>query len=245
MSSLKTVDGPSMAFRAYCLDCKRFHDIRINPDVSLINEMSSWEAKHRGHRIEFQSKDRDIPKNLEDSKFEKTPWWLDFKENTNFQFAYSSAVDMTFTSLNSLASDSSLLAGASALAVDNGASSVPLEIAISGVIKNNSTAPDANDCDIYTYAALDDVPTYPDTMDGTDSAKTVTTYKILNSGFKLLKALQISATGSQINPIAPVALSTLYGVMPRYWSIWVVHNCTQALNASGHKITYKGVYVVG
>lgn len=249
MSTLKTADGPTMALRAYCLDCKRFHDIRTAPGTPLVQEMSSWEYKHRGHRIEFQSRGVDIPRDLDDTLFEKLgnePWWLKFKENTDFKFAFVSNVDMTFTSLNSLASDTSLLAGASALAVDNGASSVPLEIAVSGYIKNSGTTPTVNrEIDVYGYAALDGVPTYPDTMDGTDATKTVSSSKILNSGFRLITSMLIEATADQVNPFAPVGLTSLFGVMPRLWSIFVVHNSGQSIKASGNKVSYKGVYVTG
>jgi hypothetical protein len=121
----KTLDQPMMLFRAYCLDCKRFHDVRTDPGTGMVREMSSWEYKHRGHRIEFSTPRRFIPGDLIDAHFETTgqaPWWLDFKPNANFQFAFVAATNMTITSLDSLASDTNLLAGASSLAVDNGAS---------------------------------------------------------------------------------------------------------------------------
>jgi hypothetical protein len=231
--------------RAYCLDCKMFHDIKTHPGTPLIKEMASWEYKHRGHKIEFVSPERYIHKNLDDSNIEVTPWWLGFKENTNFQLSFVASTNMTFTSLNSLASDTNLLAGASALAVDNGATGVPLEIGISGLIKLGSSPTVNREIDTYAYAAIDDVPTYPDTMAGTDATKTVTTIQILNTGFKLIQSMLTPATSAQVIPFAPVALSALFGVMPRYWSVWVVHNTGVNLAASGHQITYKGVYVQG
>lgn len=235
-----------VSLRAYCLDCKMFHDIKTHPGTPLVKEMASWEYKHRGHKIEFVSPERYIPRNLDDSSIEQTPWWLGFKENTNFQLAFVASTNMTFTSLNSLASDTNLLAGASALAVDNGATGVPLEIGISGYVKNSGSTPTANrEIDIYAYAALDDSLTYPDTLDGTDATKTITTVNILNSGLKLVQSILIAATASQVNPMAPVALSSLFGVMPRYWSLWVVHNSGQSINASGNNFAYKGVYVQG
>lgn len=249
MSTLKSGNGPTMAFRAFCLDCETFHNIRTFPGTPLIREMESWEYKHRGHRIEFSSQDRDIPRDLDDSEFEKigrAPWWLNFKENNNFQFAFVASVNMTFTSLNSLGSDASLLAGASALAVDNGATGCPLEIGISAFIKNNSSAPTGGkEIDIFAYAAIDDVPTYPDTLAGTDALKTITTAAIQNTGMRQITSLIIAATGNQINPMCPAALSALFGVMPRYWSVYVVHNSGNALNSAGNQFTYKGVYVQG
>lgn len=217
-----------MNLRAYCLDCRHFHD--CNPDSSIMKEMADWDYKHKGHRIEFSSK-------------------LDvegFKRNTDFKLAFVASTDLTFTSLNSLASDTALLAGASAAAVDNGATGVPYEIGVSGYIKNSGSTPTVNrEIDIYAYAALNDVPEWPDTLDGTDSTKTITTTNLLNSGLKLLQSMTIAATANQINAFAPVALSALFGVMPRKWSIFVVHNSGQAINSSGNKISYKGVYIQG
>lgn len=245
----KVSDVPTMALRAYCLDCKRFHDIRVQPGDELVKEMASWEYKHRGHRIEFSSKDRQIPRDLDDSQYERLgvgPWWLEFKENNNFQFAFNASANMTFTSLVSLASDTNLLAGASALAIDNGATNVALEIGVSALVKNGSVAPTASrEIDIYAYAAIDDIPTYPDTLLGTDATKTITTTNILNSGLRLMTSIFVAATANQVNPMAPVALSSMFGVMPRYWSVFVVHNIAQALATSGHQFTYKGVYVQG
>jgi len=249
MSEILTQNAVEVYLRAYCHKCKTFHDIKTSPGTPLVKEMESWEYKHRGHEIEFVSPKRRVPAGLDDKLFQETnqtPWFLDYKENTDFKLAFVSAVNMTFTSLNSLASDTNLLAGASALAVDNGSTGVPLEIGVSGYIKNSGTTPTASrEIDVYGYAALDDVPTYPDTLDGTDATKTITTTAILDSGLVLVKSMLIAATASQVNPFSPVALSSLFGVMPRYWSIFVVHNSGQSINASGNKVAYKGVYVQG
>jgi hypothetical protein len=249
MSTLKTVDGPTMSFRALCLDCKTFHDIRIAPGTPLVREMASWEYKHRGHRIEFNSRDRDIPRDFDDALYErigKAPWFLDFKQNNNFQFAFVNSVDMTYTSLDNLASDATLLAGASALAVDNGATACPLEIGITAKIKNNATPPSGGtSIEIFAYTAMDDTPTYPDTLDGADDLKTITTALIQNSCMQLMRSLTVSGTGSQVNPMSLIALGALFGVMPRYWSVFIAHSCGQPINTSGNKVTYKGVYVQG
>lgn len=239
-----------MDLRAYCHDCEKFHDIKTSPGTPLLQEMNSWEYKHRGHNIEFISRKRKIPKNFNDTVYEdlgKAPWFVDgYKENTNFQIAFVAASALTFTSLASLSSDSSLLAGASSAAVDNGASSVPLEIALMGAIKNGTSPTGTREIDVYAYAGLtDSTVTYPDTIDGTDAAKTITTINILNSGLRLVQSLLTSATSAQFNPYAPIALSSLFGVMPRYWGMWAVHNTGVNLASSGHITNYKGVYVVG
>ena len=233
------------------MDCQRFHRVRTDPGNGLLQEMNSWEYKHRGHRIEFTSPRRIVPRDLDDSEFERRgagPWWLErFRENANFQISFVASANLTFTSLNSLASSSTLLAGASALAIDNGASGAPLEIGISALIKNHSTAPSANtEIDVYAYTTIDDTPTYPDTLLGTDAAKTITTANMTNSGLRLLLSMNVATTANQVNPMAPVALAAAFGGwMPRLWSIFVVHNMGQIVNASGNQVTYKGLFEAG
>jgi hypothetical protein len=255
MSSLKTVPQPLLHFRAFCLDCKKFHDAEVECGTPMIREMESWQYKHAGHEVEFNSRYRKVPRDIDDSLFEakgEAPWWLNphfhgFTENTNFQFSFNASINLTYTSLNSLATDANLLAGASSLVVDNGPTAANLEIGIKALVKNNgSSNPTAGkEIDLYTYDAIDDIPTYPDTIAGTDALKTITTANILTSGFRLMASLFVAATQNQVNPMASVALSQLYGVMPRYWGVFVVHNSGQALNASGNQCTYKGVYVAG
>lgn len=248
----KALEKPMVRMRAYCLTCapRRYHEIVTEPGTPMLREMNSWEYKHRGHNIQFSTPERLIPRDLDDSQFVAVgaaPWWLEFQPNANFQLAFVPATNMTFTSLNSLASDTSLLAGASALAIDNGSTGAPLEIGVSGYIVNNTgAAPTVNkEIDVYAYAALDDTPTYPDTLLGTDAIKTITTANILNSGLVLLASMNLAATTSQVNPFRPVGLTSLFGVMPRYWSIFVVHNSGQTIAASGNRVTAKGVYQVG
>jgi len=229
-----------MAFRAYCLDCKRFHDIRTTPGTPLIREMTSWEYKHRGHRIEFSSRNRNLRGVKESSR------WLDFKENVNFQFAFQASVNMTYTSLVSLASDTLILSGAEALAVDNGATGAPLEIGVSGFIKNGSGSPSSGrSIQINAVAAIDDTPTWPDTLTGADNLKTITSSQIEGGCMYLITSLAVAITANQVNPFAPIGLTGVFGFMPRYWTIFIAQNSGIALASSGHQVTYKGVYVQG
>lgn len=251
MSTVKSIGGPLVQLRAACLDCKVRHDIQVKPGTEFLREMDEWQHKHWGHRIEFASPRREIPRDLDDSEFERqgrAPWWLEhelFKPNANIKTAYASSTAMTFTSLNSLASSSTLLAGASALAVDN-TSNLYLEYGLDGFIKNNTgSAPTVGtEIDTYLYRAYDDTPTYPDTLLGTDAAKTITTTNILNNGLKQVSSNTVAATTSQINPVDAGAISGYFnGLTPSLWSVFVVHNSGQSLAASGNVFTYKGTYI--
>lgn len=250
MTSMKTLDGPKIHLTAQCLDCRVLHEIApVSPGASFLREMDEWSQKHLGHRIEFFSPKRDIPVDLNDRSWNKigiAPWWLEhqeFKHNANVKIAYSASSAMTWTSLNSLAT-STTLAGASALAVDN-TSGAYLDYSLAGLIKNHSSAPAAGaEISIWAYRAYDDTPTYPDTMAGTDAAKTVTTINILYTGFKPVANIVTAATINQFNPFDLGAISALWGgVTPKIWSLWLTHNSGVILNASGHVVSYSGSYI--
>lgn len=253
MPTLKTLDGPEIELVCACLDCRVKHAERV-PAISqhqgFLRLLDEWENKHGGHATEYYSPRRHIPRDLDDSVFEQegiAPWWLDFdgfKENSNIKIAYASSVAMTFTSVNSLATDTNLLAGASALAVDN-SSNLYLDYTIAGLIKNNtSSAPTAGqEIDVYAYRGYDDTPTYPDTLAGTDALKTITTSNILNTLGRLVASMKVAATTSQVNPFDGGSVAALWGGhLPKLWSIFVVHNSGQALAASGNSVSYRGAY---
>jgi hypothetical protein len=253
MSSIKTM-GPSPLIRltAQCLDCRLRHEIPpVLPGAPFLREMDEWAQKHHGHRIEFFSPQRDIPRDLDDRIWDKlgeAPWWLEhaeFKHNANIKLAWAASVAMTFTSVNSLASSAGLVAGASALAVNNN-TNLYLDYMLAGFLKNNaSSAPTVNtEIDVWVYRAYDDTPTYPDTLAGTDAAKTITTTNILYSGCKQVAGMVVAATTNQVNPFDAGAISGYWnGVTPKLWSVFVVHNSGQALNGSGNTVSYQGSYL--
>src|SRR5262249_38328050 len=125
---------------------------------------------------------------------------LGYLPNASVKLSYASSVAYTYTSVNSLASDSTLLAGAQSLKVDN-TSNLYLDYYLAGFYKNNaSVAPTVDtEIDVWGYRAYDDTPTYADTLDGTDAAKTLTTAKIRNSALIALAQMIISATTNQVN----------------------------------------------
>lgn len=255
MSTLKTIDGPQILFACACLDCKKKHveSVPLLGQFSgMLRLMDEWENKHRGHRNEYWSPRRDVPVDLDDSLFERmglAPWWLNalagFGENANIKIAYASSAAFTFTSVNSLATDTNLLAGASALAVDNATSVLYLDYGIKGFYKNNaSVAPTAGQQIVtYGYGSYEDTPTYPDTLAGTDATKTITTSNILNTLGVLLATNIVAATTSQVNPFDAGSVAAAWGgLLPKLLSIFTVHNSGQALAASGNAVYYTGAY---
>lgn len=257
MSSLKTVPGGvEVDMRAECHGCQRYHDIRCHPD-QMIAQMSSWEYKHAGpncdvtytkqrHRIA-----RDVAllfSNMFNPQ-DAPPWFLntnEYKENVNFQLAFNASSNLTFTSINSLASDTNLLAGASSAVVDNGASGTLLDLGLTGLVKaGSSTLTASREIDLYVWSKIDD-STYPDTITGSDATITITSTNVLNAGLVLAKSVTPDTTTNRIYPIASMSLAALFGsFLPRYWGVWVVQNTAVALASSGHQITQKQSYVVG
>jgi hypothetical protein len=253
MSTTKTIGAkPLIHLVAQCLDCRVRHEIApVAHGTPFLREMDEWSQKHIGHRIEFFSPQRNIPRDLDDKAWMsagEAPWWLahaEFRPNANIKLAWAASVAMTFTSVNSLASSSTLVAGASALAVDN-TSNLYLDYLLGGFYKNNtsSTPTVSTEIDTWLYRAFDDTPTYPDTMAGTDAIKTVTTTNILYTFGKQCSSITVAATQSQVNNFDAGAVSAYFGgLTPKLWSVFTVHNSGQTLASSGNTVSYQGSYL--
>jgi len=92
---------------------------------------------------------------------------------------------------------------------------------------------------------MDDTPTYPDVMDGTDSDETLTSAGVGQGFLKLAASLVVDATTSnRAYAFGPVAVAPLFGgALPPRWSVFVSHNTGVALNstAGNHFIKFIGV----
>lgn len=161
----------------------------------------------------------------------------------NVKTAYGAASNLTIT-LASLASDTNLLAGQASTAVDE-SSAGNLDELLAGFIANGTTPTAGKEIDVYVYGSIDDVPTYPDGITGTNAANTMTSVNILNSGLKLAASMTITANTGEKNYFGPISVRSLFGgILPKKWGVFVVHNSVSALNATGgnHQITNTPVY---
>lgn len=153
---------------------------------------------------------------------------------------YGTPADLTIT-LASLASSSTLVAGRESTVVDNRTDEY-LDALVSGYIKAG-TSPTAGNIEVWVYAQLDDTPTYPDVMDGTDSDETCTSRDVMFAGMRLGARIATTTTTDFVYPIAPFSVAALFGgQMPRRWGAFVTHSMVAALNASGHKLQYAPVH---
>jgi len=231
----------------YCHTCKLWHRPQPCTPEHFGQEVWEWHAKHPGHAFEFLSPKRRLPARLKDWLWQKlgvAPWWLDYRENTNFKLQFAASAALTCT-LASLASSATFVAGREATAIDNGTNRY-IDYELGAKITTGTTSTVDKEIRIYGYSCLNpDTPTYPDTITGTDSAVTLTSTYTLDGGFLLMGATSNSATSNIGYPIKCLRLAQAFGMAPHRWGLFIAHSTVAALHATGgnHVITQTGVYL--
>jgi hypothetical protein len=156
---------------------------------------------------------------------------------TTLKPIYGASAALTIT-LNALASDTNLLAGRSSSVVDN-TSNLSVDELITGVIKTGTTPTVSTNVLIYAWGILDDTPTYPDTVTGSDANTTLTSANVQQSGaFKLAAVITVDATTGRTYPFSFSLAALFGGNMPKKWGVYVVHNNVAALNAAGNVVSH-------
>lgn len=163
------------------------------------------------------------------------------------KYPSTSSVDLTIT-LASLASGSSgvFTAGQESTAVDN-TTNVDVDHLLSGKITTGTSPTASRSINVYAYANLSSssgTPTYPDVLDGTDSAETFTSANVMNSAVKFVANMVIDNTSDRAYYFGPVSVASLFGgVLPKFWGVYVAHDTAVNLNstAGNHKISYERI----
>lgn len=156
---------------------------------------------------------------------------------TTLKPVYGASSALTTTNLQSLATSSTLLAGWSSAVQDN-TTNLSMDELITGTFKMGTTPTVSTIIEIWAWSILDDTPTYPDTITGTESLKTLTsTNTKLAGGFKWCESITIDATSAAVYPFAFSLANAFGGYMPKKWGLWVVHNNVVTWAASGNVIT--------
>lgn len=152
---------------------------------------------------------------------------------------YGSSVSFTVTSLASLATDTNLLAGWQSAVVDN-TTNLYIDETVSAQIKVGSSAPTVNTTvEIWIYSVLDDTPTYPDTITGSQGTVTLTSTNTKNAGLRLGTTITIDATANRIYSVAPFSVAALFGGnMPQKWGAYISQNTGVALGTT-QVVTHK------
>lgn len=158
--------------------------------------------------------------------------------------AYAASANLTVTNLASIATSATWVAGWTSAYIDN-SSNLYQDYLITGVIKvGTDTA--STEVRIYLYAEMDD-STAPDVFssgtEGTEGTATIRDTNTRESAFVLAHVLTTSGTDDEVYPIRPFSVASRFGgVCPRKFALFVTHNTGNNLYASGHQLTYKGVY---
>lgn len=136
--------------------------------------------------------------------------------------------------LASLASSATWVLGRESASVDN-TTTLAVDYLVSGKITVGTTPTANTTIEVWVIAPIEDTPTWPDVFLGTDTEKTVTNRQMLYSCGALAHVISIVATTSDIDyPIKPFSVASLFnGIMPPQFSLFVTHNCTAALHATG------------
>ncbi|MDO9313389.1 MAG: hypothetical protein Q7T97_02450 [Burkholderiaceae bacterium] len=109
------------------------------------------------------------------------------------------------------------------------------------------TTPTAN-TQINVYVWGSDVSlatTAIDTLDGTDSAETLTNTGVLYSALRLLAVITVTAATSDISyDFPPSSVAARFGgAMPKFWGLYVAHSTGVNLHATGgnHFFEFVGI----
>jgi hypothetical protein len=161
----------------------------------------------------------------------------------SLKIAYSADIDLDVTNLHSIASSATWVAGWESDAIDN-SSNLYLDYLVSGKIALGNSAT-AGQIRVYVVAPVDDAPTWPDVMDGTDSVETWTTTTIRDGAAKLGAALETRADPGtdDVYFIAPFSVAALFGgVCPEKFVLFIAHSTGVNLAAAGSAVVARGIY---
>jgi hypothetical protein len=229
---------------AYCWTCLHRHRLGRTPQ-GFTAELWEWEVKHRGHAYEFLSPSRRIPPRFDDEVYETAgaaPWWLALKENANVKIAYAASAALTMT-LDGLASSPTFVLGQESTAIVN-TSDLYIDGRLTARVRTGTTPTVDTEIRLYGYAALDDTPTYPDTITGANGTRTLTSAYILDGALILVGATAVSATSNITYPIRCLTVAEAFGVHPKRFGLFGTHNGVNALHATGpHVVSYIGAYI--
>lgn len=157
--------------------------------------------------------------------------------------SYSSNTTITISPA-SLGTSSTFVAGRESTEVDNTTNKY-VDALVSGKVTVGTTPTASTQIAVYVWGAHTSLATTAlDTLDGTDSAETLTNTGILNA-LRLGATVQVPATTSDIGYIIlPFSVAALFGgVMPKFWGLFLAHNTGVNLNstAGNHVFEYVGI----
>jgi hypothetical protein len=160
---------------------------------------------------------------------------------------YAASNALVTTNLQSLATSSSLLAGWQSGVQDN-TTTLYVDVMVSAQFKTGTTVTANSTIEVWAYGILDDTPTYPDTITGSEGTVTLNSLNTKNAGLVQIAQITVDSTASRAYAMSPRGLAQYFnGHLPKKYGFYVVHNTGSALASSGNIITladpiqYQGV----
>jgi hypothetical protein len=165
---------------------------------------------------------------------------------STYKPAYTASATITIAPEN-VASSSTFAAGVESTAISN-LSNLFADALVSGKWTAGTTPTVNTHVQIWVYAPISDdltTPAYPDAIDGTSSAETMTSAGVLRGALRLAATLDVdSTTSNREYPCAPFSVAALFGGrMPTRWGLYISHNTGVNSNstAGNHSWSYIGI----
>ena len=211
-----------------CWDCEKTHTLPLDVRQALASAEGFF-SRHEGHTVNW---------------FEQPGVAGLWTPNADVKDAYGASADYTI-SLASLATSATLVAGQEGTAVSNTTNLFDNYI-VQGKITTGTTPTVDKTIEVHLYGSTTDTPVYPDVLDGTDSAETLTSVNVKKGALRLLDRLFVDATSDRAYPFGPVGIAQFFGwIVPKNHGLFVTHDTAVNLNATGtnHVLSYAGHFV--
>ncbi len=160
----------------------------------------------------------------------------------DIKLAYNAPTTVTMT-LASLASSSTRLVGRESQAISN-SSTLAFDTLVAGKVTTGTSPTADRRIEVWLYGSVDG-SVYPDTLTGTDSARTITTANIKRSGLKLAAVMLTDSTSNRQYSWGPLSVAELFGgILPVQWGVFITHDTGVNLHATGsnHYVYQKSVF---
>lgn len=217
-----------------CHTCHRSHPLKREADPE--QKIRDFAYNHKGHKVDVVDlKDFAVDANV-----------VRYLPNADIKIAYVATATITCgLATTPLASSATFVLGRETAAQDNGTNKY-VDSRLSGKV-TVGTGPTTNtQIRVYSFAAADDTPTWPDVFDGTDSDETLTSVGVGAGFLKLVSMMPVDSTTSDRTYwfTGWRSLFDLFGFQPQDWGVFVTHNTGVALNstAGNHFIKVDQVY---
>lgn len=246
---------------AVCHTCQRWH--KIETDVAGFHRAAwDWYAKHdpRSHEIEFVSRERRLPKGLDERAYSRAdiePWFLAYRENADIKLAYGSETTMTIRpdldsadAGNGMESSTTFTAGRGSAGVDNrNTGTFFVDVAVVGKTKFNTNPTAAKTIRLYAYRALSQsggTPTYQALSDGTmgNSDRYAFHDAVMLSSLGFLGSHATYGTNQYYHLTANRSIAQTFGFVPHFWGLFLTQDSSVVMSTTqgDHVFTYLPSY---